>query len=297
MRVTNRLLLDNFMRDITLNRNEYADISSRLSSGKEVRYASDDPVNFQRSRFLEENLRKVNQFQSNIDSGLRQARFAQEALDAAIDDLIKVKSVLVQGASDNYDEGDRENMADQVAGLRDSLVSLFNTKSGDRYLFAGTNSAVPPFEEDPLNPGAILNNSNSSDPKVAVDDGVLVNVSINGQELVATDSGDLFTILGDIEQALRDNDSTILNSLMDAADDMVDQVTDSASKIGSNINRMEFQFEQYEFTKITLESDISSLTDADYAEAAADLSSNQIAYDSAIAVYQSMFSNTLLNYL
>ena len=47
----------------------------------------------------------------------------------------------------------------------------------------------------------------------------------------------------------------------------------------------------------TLESDISNLTDADYAEAAADLSSNQIAYDSAIAVYQSMFSNTLLNYL
>lgn len=297
MRITQKTIFSNFMRDVNNNRSELAKIQSDLSSGKAVRVPSQSPVAFQRSRILEENIRKQDQFQSNIDSGLRQSRLAQDALDKTIDSLIEIKGIVVQGASSSYGENNRENMANEVAGIRDRMISTLNLTYGDRYLFSGTNSDQPAFEADVTSAGGVATNSNSSAPIVKVGDGVNVDLSVTGEALRNTDSGDLFEIIGNIEQALQDNDMNALNSLLPDADDAIEHVTDLTSGLGNNINRMEFMFEQYESSKITQKADISGLVDTDYAKAFSDLQRVDVAYESAMAVHTTMFKNTLLDYL
>jgi flagellar hook-associated protein 3 FlgL len=297
MRVTQRSVFDNFMRDVNKNRTEMAQIQSRLSSGYDVRYPSQDPVSFQRSRGISEDVREADQFQNNINSGLRQSRLAQDALDQSLDDLIEVKRILVQGTSDNYDEGDRENMANQIAGIRDSLIATFNLSYGDRYLFAGTNSDQKPFELDAAAVGGVANNSNTTPLSIYAEAGVAIDISVTGTEIRDTESGDLFEVISTIEQALRDNDSATLNALIPASDDLINNVTDATARLGNNINRMDFMFEQYESSKITQKAEISKLIDTDFAQAISDLQKNEVAYKSAMAVHTRMFNNTLLNYL
>jgi len=70
-----------------------------------------------------------------------------------------------------------------------------------------------------------------------------------------------------------------------------------ASKLGDNINRMNFMNQQYQSVEITQKANSSDLVDADYTEAYSKLQKNQIAYKSAMAVYSKMFENTLLKYL
>lgn len=284
------------MRDVNKNRGEAGRIQSDLSSGKTVRVPSQDPVPFQRARILEENIRKEDQFQSNIDSGLRQGRLAQDTLDKMIESLIGVKEVAVKGSSDSYGGSNRESMADQVAGIRDSLASSLNLTYGDRYLFAGTNSAQKPFEVDELT-GVVTNNSNNTGPVIKAGDGVNIKFSLTGQEITATPGGDLFTVLGDIEQALRDDDGAALNTLLTPLDSVIEHIADKTSQLGNNINRMEYMFEQYESSKISQRADVSGLVDTDYAQAFSDMQRTQVAYESAMAVHTTMFSNTLLNYL
>lgn len=285
------------MRDVAANRKEMAELQSSLSSSKSVRYPSQDPVSFQRSRVIEEDIREADQYQSNINSGLRQARLAQDSLDQSLDSLIEIKRILVQSASDNFDDGDRENMADEISGIRDSLIANLNLSYGDRYLFAGTNSGEEPFALDATQPGGVAYNGNGTPLKISAEAGVSIDISITGNELRTTGSGDMFEIIGSIEQALRDSDSTALNDLITASDGLIDHVTDVTARLGNNINRMDFMYEQYESTKVTQEAEISKLVDTDYAQAISDLQRNEVAYESAMAVHTRMFSNTLLNYL
>ncbi|MGB0346928.1 MAG: flagellin [Balneolaceae bacterium] len=297
MRVTNRIVFDNFMRDVNRNRTQMADIQSSLSSAKKVRFPSQDPISFQRSRSIEEDIRESNQFQKNINSGLRQSRLVQDSLDKSIDELIEIKRILVQSASDTYSAVDRANMADQISGIRDSLIATFNLSYGDRYLFAGTNSQDEPFSLDAAATGGVADTSNSTALKVAVDNGVEIEISVTGSEIRTTDEGDFFEIIQNIENALLNNDSDALNNLIPAADELIDHTTDVTSRLGNNIARMEYMFEQFENTKITQNAEISKLVDTDYAQAISELQRNETIYQSAMAVHTRMFSNSLLNYI
>lgn len=294
MRITQKSMFASFMRDVNKNRGEMAQIQSDLSSGREVRRPSQDPVSFQSSRIIEGNIEKNNQFQSNINSGLRQGRLAQEAMDGVIDALIQVKDIMVKGASDSVGESEREAMADEISGIRNQIVDSLNAQYGDRYLFAGTNSGEKPFE---VTAGVVTNNSNDKAPHIVAADGVEIDISITGQEMADTDAGDMFDIIGNIEDALRNNDDQALNGLLPDSDEAIEHVTNLTSKLGDNINRMDFMFEQYESTKITQESDVSELVDTNYAEAFSRLQRNQVAYESAMAAHSKMFKNVLLNYI
>lgn len=297
MRVTQKILFDNFMRDVNINRSKMGQIQSDLSSGRSVRVASQNPVNFQRSRILEENIRKEEQYQDNIDSGLRQARLAQESLDETIERLIDLKTTVVQGASDSVGESVRVNMAQKVGAIRDALINTLNLSYGDRFLFGGTNSAVPPFENDATAPGGVLNNSNDTAPTVLVGDGVSVELSVTGSELRNTPAGDLFEVIQNIEDALLANDSEAVNNLITDTDELIEHVTDATSKLGNNINNMEFMYERYESFRITQRSDISSLVDTDFAQSFSELQRTQVAFESAMAVHSTMFKNSLLDYI
>jgi len=297
MRVTQQLLFGNFMRDINKNRGEMGRIQSDLSSGKRVRMPSQGPVEFERSRIIEENIRKEEQYQNNVSTGLRQSRMAQEALEETIDRLIEIKSTLVQGATGTSNSQIRETMAREIEGIRDTLVNTLNVSSGDRYLFAGTNSGMPPFALDEMEVGGVSNNSSNTNPKVLAGDGVTLDISINGVELRDTGAGDLFGIIDNIITALDADDREALNQLLPDADRAIEHVTNQTSKLGININRMEFLFEQYESSKIAQRAEISKLVDTDFAKAFSDLQRTQIAFESAMAVHSTMFSNTLLDFL
>src|SRR6056297_857685 len=218
MRVTQQLLFGNFMRDINKNRGEMGRIQSDLSSGRRIRMPSQGPVEFERSRIIEENIRKEEQYQNNVSTGLRQSRMAQEALDETIDRLIEIKGNLVKGATGTSNSEVRETMAREIEGIRDTLVNTLNTSSGDRYLFAGTNSDTIPFELDDTQPGGVLNNSSNKNPEVLIGDGVTLDISVNGVELTDTEAGDLFEVIDNIITALDADDTNALNQLLSDAD-------------------------------------------------------------------------------
>lgn len=294
MRITQKIIFSDFMSDVNKNRSKMAEIQSDLSSGREVRVPSQGPVDFQSSRIIEADVKKTEQYQSNIQSGQRQGRLAQESLDSVVDNLVNLKELMVRGASNTSGDSSRENLADKVSGLRESIVKSLNRTYGDRYLFAGTNSDTKAFD---LTAGTVTNNSNNKAPKIVAGNGVEIDLSVTGQEIADVDGNDMFNMIDDMEQALRDNNTADINNLISASDDMVEHVTDLASGLGDNLNRMEFMYEEYESTKITQKSNISDMVDTNYAEAFSNLQRNQVAYESAMAVHSKMFENTLLNYL
>lgn len=297
MRITQKIIFDDFMRDINNNRSQMAGIQSDLSSGKKVRMPSQNPVSFQRSRIVEEDIRKQEQYQNNLSSGLRQGRLAQEALDETLDHLIDIKRILTQATTDTAQGKIRENMADELAGIRDTMVSTLNMSYGDRHLFAGTNSDNKPFQFDATGPGGVADNSSDDTIRIQAGDQTYIDASVTGTDLRTSEAGDMFEIIGNIEQALRDDDSEALNGMLDDVDSVIDHTSIVTARLGNNINRMEFMYEQYESSNIVMKSDVSEMVDTDYAKAFSDMQRTQISFEAAMAVHTQMIHNTLLDYL
>lgn len=281
-------------------------LQSDLSSGKAVRFPSQGPVEFQRARVIEENIRKEEQYQDNIQTALRQSRASQEALDEMIDRLIDVKQIMVKGATESASSSGLKTMSEEVKGIRNTLINTLNISSGERFLFAGTNSSVRPFElmtpdpDDPdaeIKPGNVASYSNEKAPTVLVGDGVRLEIGISGTELRDTAAGDLFVLIEDLIGALEAGDNAEVNGMLDGMDTAIQHVTNLAARLGTNINRMDFMAEQYESSRITQRAEISNLVDTDYAQSFSDLQRNQVAYEAAMAVHATMFGNTLLDYL
>lgn len=297
MRITQLLTFNGFQDQLKNNRQELAKFQEQLSTGKRVVRPSDDNVAFGNSRELQETMRKNEQYQKNIKTGLSHARSSQEALDGMIDILIDFKTTAINGSTDTLNAEDRENLANKVAGLKEKIVDLGNRKFSDTYLFGGTKSAEPPFSEDTAAPGGVADASTDQALKTRVSEITEIETTITGTELRDTSAGDLFEIMQTVEDALRANDRDAVSNAQGDIEDAVEHVTGLASKLGNNINRLDFISEQIESQSIDQEAEVSRMTDADYAETISNFKKHETSYQAALSVHSRISQMSLLNYI
>jgi flagellar hook-associated protein 3 FlgL len=118
----------------------------RLTSGKRVSRASDDPAAAARvERALAASARAVAD-----QRGLQASRSAMQqvegALGGATEAMQQVRELVVAAGNGSYSDAERANLGARIRGLRDQLLSIANRGDGSGgYLFGGQGSAQPPF--------------------------------------------------------------------------------------------------------------------------------------------------------
>ena len=290
MRVTNNSIFNSLLSDINRNREQLAKIQNKVASGKSVEKPSDGGFAYSRGQSIQELLQKNERYQANIDEGMTQARQAQFSLDKMLDELANAKQQAVRGANETlYTDSDFEILADNVASIKENIQVLANTKSGDRYLFSGTATQTQAFTESG---GTVSYNGNSDALSVQISDSAEVNVGVDGTQLTS-----VFSTLENLEQALRNEDGDQVNALLDDVDAAVNTVSSLSADVGSNINKMDFVYQQFEDAGINSEKELSRLVDTDYAEALANLQKYQVAYQSALEANSRLIQTSLVNLL
>ena len=66
MRVTNKMLSDNFLRDMRTNLSNLSNIQNQMSSGKEISKASDDPAKASKIMRINSDIAANTQYNTNI---------------------------------------------------------------------------------------------------------------------------------------------------------------------------------------------------------------------------------------
>ena len=118
----------------------------RLSSGKRVARASDDPAAAARAeRALAGSARA-----SADQRGVEASRSAMQQVEGALGDagelLQQVRELLVGAGNGSYGDAERANLAEQIRGLRGQLLEIANRDDGaGGHLFGSQGSARPPF--------------------------------------------------------------------------------------------------------------------------------------------------------
>lgn len=133
-----------FLRSLNKSQQREYAVQEQLSDGKAIHRPSDDPVKTVRSLRFNTNLAMNEQFTQN----LQDAQSWMDNTDGAMADLSSIMSKvneLVISADDTKTTSDLNTIGKQIDEMINQIVSIGNTKIGDRYIFAGQNDSTQPF--------------------------------------------------------------------------------------------------------------------------------------------------------
>ena len=116
-----------------------------VSRGKKISTPSDDPNSIARLLFFRERHGELEQFEKNSAESRAFVDSASSNLQNASELIQQARESAVQGLNGTLSQTDRETIALKLDGLIQDLVSLGNSKVGNRFLFAGTKTDTQPF--------------------------------------------------------------------------------------------------------------------------------------------------------
>ncbi len=119
----------------------------QLSSGKRILVASDDPVGATMAMSIRRQMGGIDAHISAMEVARPNLSLGAARLQEASGLLHEVRALFVQGMNGTLAQTDRDSVANQLELLQKSLLDLANSRSGERYLFAGTDTTTRPFEE------------------------------------------------------------------------------------------------------------------------------------------------------
>lgn len=149
MRVTTAHSYDTTIAQLNKRQAELVEKQERISTGKRVLRASDDPVAAALSEAVQNRLSRVQTDQRAIDSSRTSMQQAESALGEAGDLVQRVRDLIVAGGNATYGDTERLALSKQIQGLREQLFSVANRQdSAGRSLFGGLGGSSTPFVQE-----------------------------------------------------------------------------------------------------------------------------------------------------
>jgi flagellar hook-associated protein 3 FlgL len=146
MRIATAHAFDSAIDQLSQRQSQLDEAQLRLTSGKRVMRASDDPVNAARAERALAAVSRAATSQRSLEASRSAMTQLESALGDAGDLLQTAREAIVAGGNASYDSTQRQMLAGQIRSLRDQLLSVANRGDGaGGYLFGGQGSSAPPF--------------------------------------------------------------------------------------------------------------------------------------------------------
>ncbi|WP_438335054.1 flagellar hook-associated protein FlgL [Clostridium cochlearium] len=144
MRVTNRMLANNFLTDMTTNLNNLQTLQQQLTSGKEIRRPSDDPLKVARAMQLHSEIGANKQYNENIKDTLSWLEQTDTALGQLGDQTHRIRELLVSAGNVAYGTDERKKINDEIKEIIGQMSQTLNASFDGRYIFGGTRGTAKP---------------------------------------------------------------------------------------------------------------------------------------------------------
>ena len=127
-RVTHRMMADSALRNLQARMSTVSDLNARMTSGRAIAKASDDPAGTVTALGLRSELKAQAQHARNAEDGLAWLTAGEDALRSGTDLLRRARELTLQGLSTGSASAEsRQAIAVEIAGLREDLLAVANT--------------------------------------------------------------------------------------------------------------------------------------------------------------------------
>jgi flagellar hook-associated protein 3 FlgL len=295
MRITQTMLTNNFLMNLNQSMSRLEKLQNQLSTGKKVNLPSDDPVVAVRSIQYNSQIKELQQYMRNADTAIKWMETTDSTLQEANNLFKTIREKLVQGSSETLNEESRLAIAKEMEQLKQHLGSIANTSIAGRFIFAGTETQTPPYDDAT---GTFIN-TNTSKISVEMGKDIFIEMNVNGTEIFAykDKSGkNIFELMDTIVNTLKDPNgkpSQLLSELQEHEDNFLKVHT----ALGARQNRVELIKSRLEEQVVTTTKILSNEEDADLAKVITDLNMAENVHRMALGTGARIMQPTLMDFL
>ena len=147
MQVSTKLLNQQQVRQFSKINDKIADTQERVSTGKNILRASDDPVAAINLSVAKEQSLLLSQFQRNIESADNKLNMTDLTLQETVNVLTRFSELITMARNGALNEEGHLAISTEMRQLKEVLLGLANTTdSNGQGIFSGFNGADRPFE-------------------------------------------------------------------------------------------------------------------------------------------------------
>jgi len=278
-----------FLAGLERGRARSLDALEDLADGKKVRVGSDDPVGSQVALALRGRLVRLGGFERAANSTRVDLATLDRVLGVIVEQLTEAQQEAMAGASLGTDVPN-EVRAGVIDGIREQLIALANTEQGGRYLFGGTETTTPPFAADGTYAG------NAAEAQSPIDTREQVGGTLDGGR-VFQGGGDVFTILEDLAQALRDNDTTAIGAFVPQFSAVLDHMAQVHADVGIRMQRIDETLLRHGDEAVQIVEQLGAIENVDLAEAVVQLQQADNSISALSAAAARVLGRSLFDYL
>lgn len=293
MRVTQSMLSNNMLRNLSTSYNKMGKLQEQLNTGKKVNRPSDDPVVAMKGMAYRMQVDKVDQYKRNLGEVHNWLDSSDDALDQVGEALKRVQELITDAANDTKTQDDREKILKEIEQIQKQIQDMANTKVGDKYLFSGTNTGTPLYVDGEMvdvndKPGI------SKPVSIEVFDGVELAVNIDGSKLFKQVDGMMEGLINDIKAG---KTGEVISGHLKTLNESQDSVLENRADIGARQNRAEMMGERLASQEGFAKKIMSENEDIDYEEVITNMITQESIHRAALSVGARIIQPSLVDFL
>lgn len=288
MRITNSMMINNMLRNMSANLNRLDKYQSQLATGRKIRVPSDDPVGASRSLRARTDLARNQQYAKNVDDAMSWLDMTESSLTELNSVLQRAKEITVQGANGPLADEDRQKVAQELEQLKQHVLQVGNNKYADRYIFAGTKTTAEPFASD----GTYNGNDGAIEYNIGPANSIKVNITGNDVDITG-----IYNLLNTVQQGLEGDDSVNLSAQLGELEKKLDNVLEQRAAVGARANRAELVKNRLADDDITFNQLLANVEDVDIAAVSIKISEARFVYEASLLSASRIIQPSLADFL
>ncbi len=295
-----------FLNGLANLQQQEAQTERQLSSGYRVNDASDSPTQTPQLIQLGSTLATVQAYQENLANVQTEAGTADQAIGSSITLIQSAINIASQGASGTANAAANQVFAETIQGIQQQVVALANTTVAGRAIFGGNQDQSAPYRYNATSAPTGVDTLTISTANRAIvnPQGDTVYQSLTAQQIFdpadatgAPTASNTFAALQGLQAALQANDQTGIASALASLQTASSYLNQQQAYYGAAEQRMTSE-QNIAINQVTaLQTQIGSIRDTNWAQAATDLATEQTNQSAAMGSEAEMSRKSLFDYI
>ena len=179
MKVSTKLFNEQQIRQFSSLNEDIQKLQDKISSGKNIVVASDDPVGSVNLSGYKTVKQQLDQYLKNVNSAKTRLSLVDTNLQNLSTIMIRANELLIQASSDVLGRSDREAIALEIDEMKEELLSLANQQDANgSFIFGGFKTKTQPFQKNI--DGKIEYKGDAGTTSLSVSETMVVETSVDG---------------------------------------------------------------------------------------------------------------------
>lgn len=291
-----RIVFNTAFEDVTIAMQRAAEALTeaqrQVSTGMRVGRLSDDPLSAALAVDEHSVLDRLDAYKGAGDAASYRLGLADNVMTDIINQLTSAQTTAMAAQGSEKTQSERDAAANELLAIRDALMSDINTQFQGAYLFSGSNVTVAPYATVSAYQG------NSDTNLIDIGTGRSVASTFDGGAIFqGSDATNVLDALTNLAAAISAGDRAGTDAGVQALNRAFDRANTAQARIGNDMRSLDDTRSMIASARVGSVTRLSSIEDADLAQAASRLSQADTAYRAALSAMSTIGRVSLMDYL